>query len=142
VLDNVAAILAESGAGLEDVIKATVHLADLTLFPGFDRSYSARFSQPRPARTTVASGLMGILVEIDVIAADPHAPAPVPVLALPNHLAPDPRATAQQYLGLAVFWMVEPGTASAGMARSSIGSRDGSADLIHPGCPPASQPHP
>jgi 2-iminobutanoate/2-iminopropanoate deaminase len=68
VLDNVAAILAESGAGLDDVIKATVHLADLDLFPGYDRAYSGRFSPPRPARTTVASGLMGILVEIDVIA--------------------------------------------------------------------------
>jgi DNA helicase-2/ATP-dependent DNA helicase PcrA len=37
------------------------------------------------------------------VPADPHAPAPVPVLALPDHLAPDPGAIAQQYFGLAVF---------------------------------------
>ena len=37
---------------------------------------------------------------------------------------------------------VEPGTASAGIARSSFGSRDGSAALMLPDCPAAGQPHP
>lgn len=68
VLDNIAAVLAEGGASLHDVVKSTAHLADLDLFAGFDRAYRARFAEPRPARTTVASGLAGILVEIDVIA--------------------------------------------------------------------------
>jgi hypothetical protein len=36
---------------------------------------------------------------------------------------------------------VEPGTASAGIARPSIGSRDGSG-VMHPGCPPVCLAHP
>ncbi len=71
VLDNVAAILAAGGAGLEDVVKATVHLADETTFPEFNEVYASRMPEPRPVRTTVGSGLRqvpGMRVEIDVIA--------------------------------------------------------------------------
>ena len=70
-LDNVTAILAAGGAGLEDVVKATVHLADETTFPEFDEVYASRMPEPRPVRTTVGSGLRqvpGMRVEIDVIA--------------------------------------------------------------------------
>jgi 2-iminobutanoate/2-iminopropanoate deaminase len=71
VLDNIAAILGAGGAGLEDVVKATVHLADETTFPEFNDVYSRRMPEPRPVRTTVGSGLRqvpGMRVEIDVIA--------------------------------------------------------------------------
>jgi 2-iminobutanoate/2-iminopropanoate deaminase len=71
VLDNVAAILAAGGAGLQDVVKATVHLADETTFPEFNDVYARRMPEPRPVRTTVGSGLRqvpGMRVEIDVIA--------------------------------------------------------------------------
>jgi reactive intermediate/imine deaminase len=71
VLDNVAAILAAGGAGLKDVVKATVHLADETTFPEFNDVYARRMPEPRPVRTTVGSGLRqvpGMRVEIDVIA--------------------------------------------------------------------------
>jgi 2-iminobutanoate/2-iminopropanoate deaminase len=71
VLDNVAAILAAGGAGLADVVKATVHLADETTFPEFNEVYARRMPEPRPVRTTVGSGLRqvsGMRVEIDVIA--------------------------------------------------------------------------
>jgi reactive intermediate/imine deaminase len=67
-IDNLAAILEAGGCGLGDVVKATVHLADLADFPAFDAAYRSRFPEPRPVRTTVQSGLMGILVEIDVVA--------------------------------------------------------------------------
>jgi 2-iminobutanoate/2-iminopropanoate deaminase len=71
VLDNVTAILAAGGAGLEDVVKATVHLADETTFPEFNDVYARRMPEPRPVRTTVGSGLRqvpGMRVEVDVIA--------------------------------------------------------------------------
>ena len=71
VLDNITAILAAGGAGLADVVKATVHLADETEFPKFNEVYSRRMPEPRPVRTTVGSGLRqvpGMLVEIDVTA--------------------------------------------------------------------------
>ena len=67
-LDNVEAILAEAGATLADVVKSTVHLSDLSLFPRYNEVYARYFPDPKPARTTVGSSLLGIMVEIDVIA--------------------------------------------------------------------------
>jgi 2-iminobutanoate/2-iminopropanoate deaminase len=68
-LANVAAVLAATGAGLADVVKATVHLADMGQWSRFDAVYRRAFAAPFPTRTTVQSGLWGgILVEIDVIA--------------------------------------------------------------------------
>jgi len=68
VLDNIRAILEAGGASMDHVVKATVHLADLSLFKDFNEVYATYFKEPYPVRTTVASGLLGILVEIDVIA--------------------------------------------------------------------------
>src|SRR6185437_3452127 len=68
VISNIAAILAAAGAELEDVVKTTVHLADLSDFPDFDATYRRLFSEPLPVRTTVGSRLAGILVEIDAVA--------------------------------------------------------------------------
>ncbi len=67
-LSNIKAILAEAGATMGDVVKATVHLSDLALFGRFNAVYSSYFPDPKPVRTTVGSQLPGILVEIDVIA--------------------------------------------------------------------------
>jgi reactive intermediate/imine deaminase len=67
-LANVRAILAEAGAGMEDVVKATVHLCDLALFSRFNAVYAEQFPDPKPTRTTVGSQLGDVLVEIDVIA--------------------------------------------------------------------------
>lgn len=65
---NVARILEAAGCTLGDVVKSTVHLADLRDFARFDAVYARSFPEPRPARTTVGSQLLGILVEIDVVA--------------------------------------------------------------------------
>jgi len=67
-LSNVRAVLAEAGAGMEDVVNATVHLRDLALFPRFNAVYAEQFPDPKPTRTTVGSQLGDVLVEIDVIA--------------------------------------------------------------------------
>ncbi len=74
-LENVKAILEAAGATMADVVKATVHLSDLGLFSRFNKVYESYFPDPKPVRTTVGSQLMGIMVEIDVIAylgADNH----------------------------------------------------------------------
>ena len=68
VLENVKALLEAAGASMADVVKATVHLSDLSLFPRYNEVYARYFPEPRPVRTTVGSQLLGILVEIDVIA--------------------------------------------------------------------------
>lgn len=68
-LENLRVVLAAAGAGLEDVVKVTVHLQDLERdFAAFDRAYREVMPEPRPARTTVGSRLNGILVEIDMLA--------------------------------------------------------------------------
>ncbi|WP_028934682.1 RidA family protein [Pseudonocardia spinosispora] len=71
VLRNVRATLIAAGADLTDVMKVTVHLSDLADFADFEAVYRRFFTAPYPARTTVASTLPGILVEIDVVAALP-----------------------------------------------------------------------
>jgi 2-iminobutanoate/2-iminopropanoate deaminase len=74
-LDNVAAVLGQAGAGLADVVRCGVFLADLADFDAMNRVYADTFPQPLPARTTVGAALPGILVEIDCVAVLPDEPA-------------------------------------------------------------------
>jgi 2-iminobutanoate/2-iminopropanoate deaminase len=70
-IDNLSAILEADGASLSDVVKATVHLSDTSLFARYNAIYAGRFSKPYPVRTTVGSDLghsPGMLIEIDCIA--------------------------------------------------------------------------
>jgi 2-iminobutanoate/2-iminopropanoate deaminase len=67
-LENVRIILEAAGATMADVVKATVHLSDLSLFPRYNTVYATYFPDPKPTRTTVGSQLLGMLIEIDVIA--------------------------------------------------------------------------
>jgi 2-iminobutanoate/2-iminopropanoate deaminase len=67
-LENVKAILEAAGASMADVVKATVHLTDLSNFARFNAVYTEYFPDPKPVRTTVGSQLLGIKVEIDVVA--------------------------------------------------------------------------
>jgi len=69
VLRNVRAVLETRGLSLDDVVKSTVHLQDVERdFAAFNNAYREFFAEPYPVRTTVGSTLMGILVEIDVVA--------------------------------------------------------------------------
>jgi 2-iminobutanoate/2-iminopropanoate deaminase len=68
-LANVARALGAVDLDLSNVVKATVHLAELQRdFSGFDAAYRRVMPTPYPVRTTVGSQLLGILVEIDVVA--------------------------------------------------------------------------
>jgi len=67
-LEKISSVLYDGGLELADVVKVTVHLQDIGDFAAFDATYREFFSEPYPARTTVESGLLGILVEIDVVA--------------------------------------------------------------------------
>jgi 2-iminobutanoate/2-iminopropanoate deaminase len=71
-MEHIGKILAQAGATFDDVVKCTCHLASISDFDGFDRVYAGFFPGIRPARTTVESGLAGILVEIDAIARAPR----------------------------------------------------------------------
>ena len=68
VLENIKAILEAGGATMADVVKVTAHLSDLAHFERYNKVYATYFPDPKPTRTTVGSQLLGILVEIDVIA--------------------------------------------------------------------------
>ena len=70
VLENLKAILETGGSSLENVVKTTVFLRDMTDFPAMNEAYSTYFSLNPPARSTVAvAGLpLGVLVEIDAVA--------------------------------------------------------------------------
>jgi 2-iminobutanoate/2-iminopropanoate deaminase len=67
-LQNVQAVLEAAGATTADVVKATVHLADIGEFQRFNAVYTEFFPDPKPTRTTVQSVMPGIKVEIDVVA--------------------------------------------------------------------------
>ncbi len=72
-LEHVEKILNAAGCTRDDVVKCTVHLADISQFERYNRVYAAFFSGVRPARTTVQSGLIGgIKIEIDAIARLPE----------------------------------------------------------------------
>ena len=70
VFDNLAAILAEGGSGLDQVVKTTVFMSDLGQFGAMNAVYAERMPQPFPARSTfqVAALPAGALVEIEVVA--------------------------------------------------------------------------
>ena len=70
VLANLFAILQEGGAGWSDVVKTTVYLTDMAVFPQVNEIYARVFGEARPARSTVAVSALprGALVEIDAIA--------------------------------------------------------------------------
>jgi 2-iminobutanoate/2-iminopropanoate deaminase len=71
VLDNLAAVLAAAGAGLADVVRCGVFLADIADFAEMNAVYAEVFPQPLPARTTVGASLTGMKVEIDCVAVLP-----------------------------------------------------------------------
>ncbi len=67
---NIKALLAEAGADLKQVVKATVWLTDAGDFAAFNAAYQEYFSALPPARSTVISALVipGALIEIEVLA--------------------------------------------------------------------------
>lgn len=69
-LENVKAILAEAGASMDNVVKTTVFLADMSLFGPMNEVYATYFAKPFPARCAFAVKELPkqALVEIEVIA--------------------------------------------------------------------------
>ena len=75
VFENIRAILAESGATLQDVIKITVFAADIRYRDAINKVRSETFSPPYPASTQVAVAALvdpEWLVEIEAVAFVPN----------------------------------------------------------------------
>ena len=71
ILLNIAATLEKRGLGMEDVIKCTVFLADISEWAAFNEVYMKHFTAPFPARSALgANGLaLNARAEVECIAA-------------------------------------------------------------------------
>ena len=69
-LANVAAVLAEAGASLADVVSTTVYVKDFSEYKLFDQVWQECFGGHKPARATVRAELVhpSLLVELQAIA--------------------------------------------------------------------------
>ncbi|MBI5237263.1 MAG: RidA family protein [Deltaproteobacteria bacterium] len=70
VLRNLDAVLKDAGASLNDVVKTTVYLKDISKFTEMNNAYAEFFQEPYPARATVEVRDLpkGAHVEIDAVA--------------------------------------------------------------------------
>ncbi len=70
VIENLAAVLAAAGSGLDRVVKTTVFLKNIGDFAAMNEVYGRYFNAAPPARSTVEAARLpkDVLVEIDVIA--------------------------------------------------------------------------
>jgi 2-aminomuconate deaminase len=75
VIENIADILREAGAGLGDVVQVTAYLVNMNDFGGYNEVYGEFFDASGPARTTVAVHQLPhphILIEIQAVAYVPQ----------------------------------------------------------------------
>jgi 2-iminobutanoate/2-iminopropanoate deaminase len=70
VLENLKAVLAAAGSGLDRVLKTTVFLKDMDDFAAMNTVYAEYFSEPYPARSTVQVAKLprDVRVEIEAVA--------------------------------------------------------------------------
>jgi 2-iminobutanoate/2-iminopropanoate deaminase len=70
VLKNIEAILKDDGLSLNNIIKTTVYLTDLSEFARMNQVYEKFFTDTKPARACVQVAALpkGAKVEIDVVA--------------------------------------------------------------------------
>lgn len=65
-LENVKAILKEGGATLEDVVKVTIFMTDISKFSLVNQVYSEYFSNHKPARSCVGVKELPLGGEIEI----------------------------------------------------------------------------
>ena|SRR3989344_4617405 len=71
VMENLKAVLEESGLSLDKVVKCTVYLADINDYVTMNGIYGKYFTDHKPARAAFAVAALpaGALIEIEMIAA-------------------------------------------------------------------------
>ncbi len=74
VMDHLRQLLELAGSSLQEVVKVTVHLADIGDFDAFNAVYRESFpTSPRPVRITCQSVLWGgIKIEVEATAYSPR----------------------------------------------------------------------
>lgn len=70
IMKNIGAILAEAGATLDNVLKVTMYVTDMSIMPDLNKVYPSYFAEPYPAREAVCVKELplGASIEISVIA--------------------------------------------------------------------------
>jgi 2-iminobutanoate/2-iminopropanoate deaminase len=73
ILKNLKTILESAGSSLENILKTTVFLKDLSNYEEYNEIYRQYFKNGLPARSTVVADLVreDFLIEIDAIAWTP-----------------------------------------------------------------------
>lgn len=66
VVDNLAAILDAADAGLDDVVKTTVFLADMDEYETVNEAYAARLSRPYPSRSAVEVAEIPLAADVEI----------------------------------------------------------------------------
>ena len=69
VIDNLDAICKEAGGGLDDILKLSIFLTDLSNFDAVNNLMKERFSEPFPARSTIEVSRLpkDVNIEMDAI---------------------------------------------------------------------------
>jgi len=69
-LENIKQVLEAAGSSLSDVVKTTVFITDIDDFAPMNEIYKGYFTEDRPARSTVVTGLVNpdMLIEVECIA--------------------------------------------------------------------------
>lgn len=66
IFKNIREVLAEAGAEIDDVVKATVFLKDMGDFKRVNDIYARQFKPPFPARSAVAVKELPLSVDIEI----------------------------------------------------------------------------
>jgi len=71
VFKNLTAVAEAAGSSLQNAVKLTIYLVDLSNFGEVNEIMAAQFEQPFPARATVEVSALpkGVAIEIDAILA-------------------------------------------------------------------------
>jgi 2-iminobutanoate/2-iminopropanoate deaminase len=67
VLSNLDAVARAAGGSLANAVRVGMYLSDMRHFDEMDDAYREFFPEPRPARTTIQSDLVGFDVEGDAV---------------------------------------------------------------------------
>lgn len=70
IMKNISAILAAADATLDDIVKVTIYVTDMTLMPDLNKAYPTYFKEPYPVREAVCVKELplGASIEISVTA--------------------------------------------------------------------------
>lgn len=70
IMKNIAAIFAAADATLDDVVKLTIYVTDMSMMPELNKAYPSYFTEPYPAREAVCVKALPLdaSIEISVVA--------------------------------------------------------------------------